>query len=110
MRTLFRLWHRARDGTLTRAELHLAARPVRRRMLALLEEGEGLSIAKVSGMCREMLKLRAAFFTFMDVERVEPTNNPAEWAIRFAVLMAHRNDPQRRGRPPEPAGACAGAR
>jgi len=86
-RKLFRLWHRVRDGTMTRTELKLATRPVRRRILALLEEGEGLSVAKVSGMCREMLKLRAAFFTFLDVERVEPTNNTAERAIRFAVLM-----------------------
>ncbi len=86
-RKLFRLWHRVRDGTMTRTELKLATRPVRRRILALLEEGEGLSIAKVSGMCREMLKLKAAFFTFVDVERVEPTNNAAERAIRFAVLM-----------------------
>lgn len=86
-RKLFRLWHRVRDGTMTRAELQLATRPVRRRILALLEEGEGLSIAKVSGMCREMLKLQAALFTFIDVERVDPTNNAAERAIRFAVLM-----------------------
>lgn len=86
-RKLFRLWHRVRDGTMTRAELKLAARPVQRRILALLEEGEGLSCAKVSGMCREMLKLKAALFTFIDVERVEPTNNAAERAIRFAVLM-----------------------
>jgi transposase len=86
-RKLFRLWHRVRDGTMTRAELQLATRPARRRILALLEEGEGLSSVKVSGMCREMLKLRAAFFTFIDSERVEPTNNAAERAIRFAVLM-----------------------
>ena len=86
-RKLFRLWHRVRDGTMTRTELKLASRSVRRRILALLEEGEGLSVAKVSGMCREMLKLRAAFFTFIDVERVEPTNNTAERGIRFAVLM-----------------------
>ena len=38
-------------------------------------------------MCREMLKLKAAFFTFTDVEGVEPTNNAAERAVRFAVLM-----------------------
>ena len=86
-RKLFRLWHRIRDETMTRAELRLASRPVRRRILALLEEGEGLSSAKVSGMCREMLKLQAAFFTFIDVERIDPTNNAAERAIRFAVLM-----------------------
>jgi transposase len=86
-RKLFRMWHRVRDGTMTRAELQLATRPVQRRILALLEEGEGLSLAKVSGMCREILKLQAALFTFIDVERVEPTNNAAERAIRFAVLM-----------------------
>jgi transposase len=86
-RTLFRHWHRARDGTLTRAQLQLACRPVQRRILALLEEGESLSIKKVSGMCREMLKLKAALFTFIDVEGVEPTNNAAERAVRFAVLM-----------------------
>jgi transposase len=86
-RKLFRLWHRVRDGTMTRAELRLASQPVRRRILALLEEGTELSSSKVSGMCREMLKLKAAFFTFIDVEGVEPTNNTAERAIRFAVLM-----------------------
>ncbi len=34
-----------------------------------------------------MLKLQAALFTFIDVEAVEPTNNAAERAVRFAVLM-----------------------
>ena len=39
-------------------------------------------------MCREMLKLKAALFAFIDVERVEPTRHyVAERAIRFAVLM-----------------------
>lgn len=84
---LFRLWHRVRDGTLSRLELQLATKPVRRRILALLEQGQALSSAKVSGMCREMLKLQPALFTFIDVERVDPTNNAAERAIRFAVLM-----------------------
>ena len=86
-RKLFRLWHRVRDGTLTRAQLQLDTQPVRRRILSLLEEGTGLSSKKVSGMCREMLKLKDAFFTFIDFECVEPTNNEAERAIRFAVLM-----------------------
>ena len=86
-RKLFRLWHQVRDGTMTRAELQLASKATRRQILSLLEEGETLSSKKVSGMCREMLKLRAAFFTFIDVEGVEPTNNAAERAVRFAVLM-----------------------
>jgi transposase len=86
-RKLFRLWYRVRDGTMSRAQLQRSSRPVRRRILSLLEEGKGLSSTKVSGMCREMLKLKAAFFTFIDVERIEPTNNAAERAVRFAVLM-----------------------
>jgi transposase len=86
-RKLFRLWHRVRDGTMTRAEFQLACRPVRRDFLALLEKGTALSSAKVSGMCREILKLKEALFTFVDVEGVEPTNNAAERALRFAVLM-----------------------
>jgi Transposase IS66 family len=45
------------------------------------------TIAKVSGMCRETLKLKAACVTFIDVERVEQTKNAAERAIRFAVLI-----------------------
>jgi transposase len=86
-RKLFRLWHRVRDGTLSRAQLQLDSQPVRRRILSLLEEGTALSSNKVSGMCREMLKLKAALFTFIDHERVEPTNNAAERAVRFAVLL-----------------------
>lgn len=86
-RKLFKIWHHARDGTLSRAELQLASQPVRRRILALLEEGRGLSCRKVSGMCRHMLKLQLALFTFIDCDRVEPTNNAAERAVRFAVLM-----------------------
>jgi transposase len=85
-RRMFRLWHRVRDGTLGRAEFQLAMKPVRRRMLALLEEGRSLSCTKVSGMCKHILKLQNALFTFVDMDRVEPTNNAAERALRFAVL------------------------
>jgi len=86
VRKMFRAWHKVRDGTLTRSEFKLAMKPVRRRILALLEEGRGLPSRKVSGMCKHILKLEAALFTFIDVERVEPTNNTAERALRFAVL------------------------
>ena len=86
-RKMFNLWHRFRDGKLTRAELQMANQSVRRRILALLDEGTGLSNSKVSGMCRQMIKLQTGFFTFIDFERVEPTNNAAERAVRFAVLM-----------------------
>jgi transposase len=86
-RKLFRAWHKVRDGTMSRPEFQLAMKPVRRRIVALLDEGRGLSCRKVSGMCKQILKLQEALFTFVDIERVEPTNNAAERALRFAVLM-----------------------
>jgi transposase len=85
-RKMFRRWHRVRDGTLGRAEFQRGMLPVRRQILALLEEGTRLSSPKVSGMCKAILRLRGALFTFVDAENLEPTNNAAERAIRFAVL------------------------
>lgn len=69
-------------------------KPVRRRIVALLEEGRalpGLPGPKVGGMCKHILKLQDALFTFVDRERVEPTNNAAERALRFAVLWRMGN-------------------
>lgn len=86
VRRMFRAWHKVRDGTLSRAQFRLAMRPVRRRILALLEQGRGLPCRKVAGMCKTILKLQQALFTFVDHEGVEPTNNAAERALRFAVL------------------------
>lgn len=85
-RRMFRLWHRVRDGTMSRAEFQLAMQPVRRQILALLEEGRDLPCRKVPGMCKQILKLKEALFTFVDVERVEPTNNVSERQVRFGVL------------------------
>jgi transposase len=85
-RRMFRAWHKVRDGTMGRGQFQLWMRPVRRRILALLEAGRCLPIPKVSGMCKHILKLQDALFTFVDLERVEPTNNAAERALRFSVL------------------------
>lgn len=83
---MFRQWHRVRDGTLSRAQFQLNMKPVRRQIEALLEQGSALPCKKVRGMCRHMLGLRQALFTFIDHQGVEPTNNAAERALRFAVL------------------------
>ena len=42
--------------------------------------------AKTAGVCRELLKLEPALWTFLRVEGVGPTNNAAERALRHAVL------------------------
>jgi hypothetical protein len=43
-------------------------------------------VAKTEGVCREVLKVYDALWTFVRVEGVEPTNHAAERAIRPGVL------------------------
>lgn len=85
-RALIRDHHRARDGTMTRAEFRKKAQNHRRAILAALASGRGYARSEVAGVCTEIYKLRAALFTFVDHEGVEPTNNHAEQLLRHAVI------------------------
>src|SRR5256712_11402376 len=79
-------WHRVRDGTLSRSSFRSYMSPVRREVERLLEAGSTCGGPKTEGMCREILKLRQALWTFVHLAGVEPTNNTAERAIRPGVL------------------------
>jgi len=79
-------WHRVRDGTLSRSSFRSYMSPVRREVERLLEAGITCGVPKTEGMCREILKLRQALWTFVHLAGVEPTNNTAERAIRPGVL------------------------
>jgi transposase len=91
---LFKLWHRVRDGTLARNQFMLEVEPIRQSIHHLLTEtaeydiadGEKTPLAKTVGTCRQLLKVETAFWLFVRVEGIEPTNNDAEQAIRPAVL------------------------
>ena len=85
---LFGWWHRVRDGTLQRSTFRVYARGVQRRVEALLERGQARSMGppKSRKVLVRLWNLRAALFTFVRVEGVEPTNNVAERAVRHAVL------------------------
>lgn len=91
---LFELWHQVRDGTLAREPFQQQVMPIRAEVERLLTEGSLYDIAKgektpltkTVRTCREMLKLEAAFWTFVAIEGIEPTNNAAERALRPAVL------------------------
>ena len=85
-RQMFHAWHRVRDGTLPHAEFQVLMRPIRRHVARLLKIGQTCGMAKTEGMCREVLKVYDALWTFVRVEGVEPTNNAAERAIRPGVL------------------------
>ena len=91
---LFRLWHRVRDGTLTRTEFRSLVSPIREKVRSWLQQGadyqigskEKTPLAKTVRTCRQLLKVEPALWLFVTVESLEPTNNGAERAIRPAVL------------------------
>jgi transposase len=86
VKQMFEWWSRVRDGTLTRSTFRVYMSPLRARVEALLEKGAASPHKKASAMCREILTLKRALWTFVRVEGVEPTNNAAERAIRTAVI------------------------
>jgi len=85
-RLLFEWWHRVRDGTLSRSTFRAYVSPLRRRVEALLAAGRACGHRKTEGMCREILKLAPAMWTFVRVEGVSPTNNSTERVVRGGVL------------------------
>lgn len=85
-RQMFHWWHQVRDGTLPHAEFRVLMRPLRRHVARLLKAGQTCGVGKTEGVCREVLKVYEALWTFVRVEGVEPTNNAAERAIRPGVL------------------------
>lgn len=83
---MFGLWHRVRDGTLSRSRFRLLMRPIERAMVTHLRACTRLPVAKVAGRAREILALEAALWTFVAREGIEPTNNYAERLVRHGVL------------------------
>jgi transposase len=83
---LFEYWHRVRDGTLARSTFARHASRIRKNVRRLLEQGASLSSWRAPGLCRGILALEPAMWTFVRKDGVEPTNNVAERAIRPAVI------------------------
>jgi transposase len=83
---VFHWWYRVRDGALRRSSLRTYIAEQRPWLRTLLEKGAVCGCAKTAGVCRELLNLEPALWTFVRVQGVEPTNNAAERALRHAVL------------------------
>jgi transposase len=88
---IFGLWHRVRDGTLSRADFQTAMQPIQTGVGDLLREGAALACDKTCHTCQNLLKLEVALGTFVRIEGVEPTNNSAERGLRRAVLWRRRS-------------------
>jgi transposase len=83
---LFHYWHRVRDGTLRRSSFAVYASRLRCEMRTLLKGGAACSDRKPAAMCRAMLAIESAIWTFVRVDGLDPTNNQAERALRPVVL------------------------
>jgi len=83
---LFHDWHRVRDGTLERKKFEDRMVRLRREVRQALEEGSRRGCVTTSATCFEILKVEEGLWTFARVEGIEPTNNAAERALRFAVI------------------------
>ena len=78
--------HRVRDGPLEWEAFGRRMTRLRREVRQALEEGSRCGCAKTSATCFEILKVEEGLWTFARVKGIEPTNNAAERALRFAVI------------------------
>jgi transposase len=90
-RILFSYWHDFQAGKLSRAELRRHMAPLRTQLETALERAAASDTAVVAGSCADILEHRAALWTFIDCDGVEPTNNHAERELRAFVLWRKRS-------------------
>ena len=91
VKRFFALWHRVRDGTLSRADFQTAMLPIRQEIHALLKVGTFVKHGQTRQTCRNILNVEQALWAFVDQEGVEPTNNAAERALRRGVIWRRRS-------------------
>ncbi|MGA2405090.1 MAG: transposase [Syntrophobacteraceae bacterium] len=82
---LFTCWYAFLDKALTREELRQSSALIRGRMKRLCRHYQSSSDNAVVTRASQTLKNWNHLFTFIFHEGVEPTNNAAERALRFAV-------------------------
>ena len=83
---LFGWWHRVLEGDLSRERFQTYVRPLRKRVHALLTQGQACKQPKTARTCTKILKLFDALWLFVERAGVQPTNNTAERAVRHGVL------------------------
>ena len=88
---LFRLWHRfragpgSRYGPITREQLIVKSVPLEKKFFALALRHLDSRNKDVRNLATALCVHFERFFTFLEKEGVEPTNNAAERALRCAV-------------------------
>ena len=87
---LFNYWHDYKAGRLDRVTFVAWMTPVQAQVEAVLERAVASGIDRLAGSCANILTHRAALWTFVHVDGVEPTNNHAERELRAFVLWRKR--------------------
>lgn len=88
---VFEYWHDYKAGKLSRETFVAWMAPVREQVETVLAQAVAADVARLSGSCADILEHRAALWTFVDRQDVEPTNNHAEREIRAFVLWRKRS-------------------
>ncbi len=84
-RRLFPAWHQWKSRGTARSDLALDLRLLRARFTRLLGRGLHSADSKVAALARHLHRHADALWTFTR-EKIEPTNNQAERALRRGVL------------------------
>jgi transposase len=90
-RSVLHYWHRVRDGTLSRQQFRKIIDRLHLVVEGFLERGARMGVRGVSGSCADILEHRAALWTFVAEDGVEPTNNHAERELRDFVLWRKKS-------------------
>jgi transposase len=88
---MFAYWSDFKTGKLGRADLRRQMAPLRTQLEATLQRAAATDIEVVAGSCADILEHKAALWTFVEREDVEPTNNHAERELRAFVLWRKRS-------------------
>jgi len=88
---VFAYWGDLKAGKLSREQFRELMAPLRKQVEAALERAVAAKLPQVSGSCADILAHRAALWTFVEREDVEPTNNHAERELRAFVLWRKRS-------------------
>jgi transposase len=92
---LFVQWHRYKNDAIDWHTLQQGSRPIRQRLVAVLERivaleierGERTPSAKTVRTCQQLHSVADGLWTFLEIEGIEPTNNAAEQALRQSVIQ-----------------------
>jgi transposase len=83
---MFHYWRKVKEGTLSRKSFKKLMIPIQASVETLLIRGTTCGNKSTMGTCKQILKLRAALWTFIEREGIEPTNNLAEQILRRIVI------------------------